>query len=98
MPLGIVEPAAGLAMLVGCHGLACMQTGCPSTMMRLEVQTVVRSARGQLQQPVGQSATVAVPAATVGRLPKAVDRHKQLARVTSPLGKVTGTGIGPGRL
>ena len=37
-------------------------------------------------------------AGTVGRLPKAVDRHEQLARIAPLLGQLAGAGIGLGRL
>jgi hypothetical protein len=65
--------------------------------MRLQEQIIVRCARGQLLQPVRQSATVEDPAGTVCRLPKPVDCHEQLLRIAPLLGKLTGSGIGFGR-
>ena len=64
--------------------------------MRLQAQSVVRLARGQLLQPVRQSAAVKDPAGTTGRLLKAVDRDGQLVRIAFPLGKLAGAGIGLG--
>ena len=66
--------------------------------MGLQVQRVVRLARGQLQQPVRQSAAVVDPAGTVGRLPEAVHCHELLTRISPPLGQFAGAGIGFRRL
>ena len=80
VPLRIIEPAPRLAVLAGSRRLAGKQTGRPGAVMRLQTQSVVRVVRGQLQQPVRQSAALDHPAGAIGRLPKAVDRHEQLAR------------------
>src|ERR1700730_5786843 len=65
--------------------------------MRFQEQIIVRLARGQLLQPIRQSATVEDSAGTVSRLPKAVDCHEQLLWIAPLLGKLAGAGIGFGR-
>ena len=97
VPLGIIELAPRLAVRARGGRLAGERTGRPGAMVRLQTQFVVRLARGQLLQPVRQSAAVKDPAGTVGRLPKAVDCHEQLVRIAPLLGKLVGPGIGLGR-
>ena len=58
VPLGIIEPAPRLAVLARGRRLAGKQTGRPGAVMRLQTQPIVRVVRGQLQQPVRQSAAV----------------------------------------
>ena len=86
VPLGIIELAPRLAVLARGHRLAGEQTGRPGAVVRLEPQFVVGAVRGQALQPARQFATVDDVAGTVGRLPKAVDRHELLASIASPLG------------
>jgi len=52
----------------------------------------------QLLKSVGKLAALHHSAPAIGRHPKAKDRHKQLARVTSVLRKLTGTAICSRRL
>ena len=94
MPLGIIEPASRFAVLARGHRLASEQIGCPGAVVRLQTQFVVGFVRGQLLQPVRQSAAVEDPAGAVGRLPKAVDRHELLARISPLLSELAGAGIG----
>jgi len=49
-----------------------------------------------LQQPIRQSAAVADHPGTVGRLPKAIDRHELVARIAPLVGKLAGAGISLG--
>jgi len=66
--------------------------------MRLQVQSIVRGARGQLQQPVRQSLAVEDHAGTVCPLPKTEDRRELLAGISVQLCELAGAGIGRGRL
>src|SRR6516162_1133274 len=84
--LGIIEAAPRLAMLAASRRLAGKQAGCPGAVMRLQVQSIVRGARGQLQQPVRQSSAVEDHAGTVCPLPKAEDRRELLAGISVQLG------------
>src|SRR5580704_9574798 len=52
MPVGIIEPASGLAMLACRRRLTGEHTGRPSAVMGLQAQSVVRGACGQLQQSI----------------------------------------------
>jgi len=61
--------------------------------MRLQTQFVVRLGRGQLLQPIRQSAALEDLAGTVGRLPQPVDRDEQLVRMVRLLGKLAGASI-----
>src|SRR5215831_16127919 len=98
VPLRIIERAPRLAVFARDRRLAGEQTGRPGAVVRLQTQFVVRLARGQLLQSVGQPAAVDDPTGTVGRLPKAVDCHEQLMRIAPLLSKLAGAGIGLGRL
>src|SRR5580700_8640324 len=84
---GIIKPAPRLAVLAGCRRFAGEHSGRPGAVTGLQVQSFVRIARSQLQQPVRQSAALADHASPIGRLPKAVDRHELLARIALLLGE-----------
>jgi hypothetical protein len=62
VPLGIIEPSPSVRVLASGRGLAGEQTGRPSAVERLQTQSLVRIVRGQVQQPVRQSAALADPA------------------------------------
>ena len=96
VPFRIVDPASRLGMLVRSRRLAGKHTSRPGGVVRLQRQFVVRAVSSQLLQPVRQPAAVENPAGTVGRLPKAVDRHEQLVQIALLLGQFAGARIGLG--
>jgi len=49
----------------------------------LETEFFVGVIRSQLLQTVGEFAALDHPTPAIGRLPKAVDRHEQLARIVA---------------
>ncbi len=79
MPLGIIKPAARLAVLASGYRFARIQMGRPSAVMCLETQSVIPSCPPSIlhahcrrahqgQQPAGQYAGADDSAGTVGRL------------------------------
>jgi len=76
--------------------LAGIQASRPGAVTRLQAQSLICLSRGQLQQPVRQPPAVADHAGTLRPLPKAVNRHEQLARVAARFGELLGAGIGWG--
>src|SRR5215471_12426984 len=98
VPLRIIDPPPRLAVIASGGQLTGTYISCPRAVMRLQTQSNFCRARGQLQQPVRQSAGGDQPAGTGGRLPKAMDRREQLVCVTPRLGKLAGASIGVGGL
>src|SRR5580704_4589382 len=94
VPLRIIKLVPRLAVLARGHWLAGEQAGRPGAVVGLEPQCVVGAVYSQALQPARQFAAVDDFAGTVGRLPKAVDRHELLAPIAPPLGQLAGARIG----
>jgi hypothetical protein len=95
VPLGVIKPAPGLAMLAHGRRLTRVQTGSPGAVMRLQTQFVVRVSRSQLLNTIRQPAGIEDPARTIGRFPKAEHCGEQLALIALSTGQLVGARIGP---
>jgi hypothetical protein len=81
MPLGIIKPATGIAMLAACRWLAAEEASRPGGVMRLQSRSAFNLALGQSQEPCREVTPFEDTTCPRRSLPPAVDRNEQLARI-----------------